>query len=130
MKTMAVVESQDPGIWLEPYTISAWTTPDWQNNVHNSYSLNHGHGSWGSLYYNVLVSGTYRFNVQVSSEGNYDFGRIYHNGAQFWAVSGYWGPGNVDRTLNAGDTLWFRYNKDGSVSRGSDMMWVHSITLL
>lgn len=67
----------------------------------------------------------------VSSEANYDYGRIYLNGSQIFSQSGTsnsWVTVTRDLTPNTDYELKLRYTKDGSRDNGSDRLFVSNIT--
>ena len=77
---------------------------------------------------NVVSSGTISFYRKVSSESNYDYLKFYIDGSlqQQWAGSISWGE--VSYPVSAGNRVFkWEYDKDGSVSTGSDCAWIDYI---
>jgi len=68
---------------------------------------------------------TLKYRANVSSEANWDFGRLYHYNsggtllATIYNVSGEFSQ-DGDIVMSAGDYLLYQYRKDGSVHRGTD----------
>jgi hypothetical protein len=81
---------------------------------------------------NMAQSGYVKFNYRTDSEGSFDFLRVLvDGGVQFSAagVGGVWGPAAVN--VGAGNhTITFQYDKDGSVSSGTDQVWVDDIEVV
>jgi hypothetical protein len=75
-------------------------------------------------------AGTVSFGYSVSSESSYDYLRFYIDGVQQGAWSGSVGWTTASYGVAAGPhTFEWRYTKDGSVSAGSDKVWVDDINL-
>ncbi|HHE37314.1 MAG TPA: hypothetical protein ENL20_01935, partial [Candidatus Cloacimonetes bacterium] len=77
---------------------------------------------------NVVSSGTISFYRKVSSENNYDYLRFYIDGSLQgqWAGSISWGE--VSYPVSTGNHIFkWEYDKDGSVSTGSDCAWIDYI---
>jgi carboxypeptidase D len=78
----------------------------------------------------VIDGGDLSFWYKVSSETNYDFFNFYINGARQLHVSGAGNWAYYSTTLAAGThTLKWEYTKDGSVSSGSDTVWIDDLQL-
>jgi len=77
----------------------------------------------------VLNDGEIKFFKKVSSEGNYDYLRFYIDGIEKGAWDGEQDWSEVAFNINEGlHTLTWSYDKDYSVSNGSDCGWVDYIT--
>ncbi len=78
----------------------------------------------------ILVNGEVNFAHKVSSEANYDFLKFYIDGAEMGAWDGEepWSQSSFNITSGV-HTLRWAYEKDYSVSNGSDCGWVDYITL-
>jgi len=90
------------------------------SNPIRAYSTNNGrHGVTGRVYWNLTTSGTVYYSVTVSSEGSYDFARLYINNSNRVNISG---SSTVTGSYyaSAGNQVRFEYRKDGSVNRSSD----------
>ncbi|MFQ5453386.1 MAG: M14 family zinc carboxypeptidase [Candidatus Zixiibacteriota bacterium] len=73
-------------------------------------------------------AGTISFYYKISSEASWDFLRFYIDGTQKAAWSGSSGWIQVSYPVTAGDhTFKWAYEKDGSVSSGSDCGWIDYI---
>ena len=76
----------------------------------------------------VLSDGEISFYYKVSSEANYDFLRFYLDGDEQsnWSGNSNWTE--VNFPVSAGNrTFEWVYEKDGSVSSGSDCAWIDYI---
>lgn len=81
-----------------------------------------------SLILGYSGAGTISFWVNTSTENNFDFLRFYVDGAQVGTWSGTTDWTQVSFPVTAGThTLTWEYDKDGSVSSGSDTVWVDTI---
>ena len=68
------------------------------------------------------------FNWGVSSEAGYDFLRFYSDGVKISEIAGSVGSTNVSYNIPAGThTLRWAYEKDGSLSSGSDAGWFDNL---
>jgi len=77
----------------------------------------------------VLSNGTVTFAYNVSSEANYDFLTFSVDGAQIAQWSGSQ-SGNFSTPVSLGQhTLKWTYVKDGSVSAGSDAVWIDDVVV-
>ena len=77
---------------------------------------------------NLAQATTLSFDRKVSSEYDYDIFSIRINGVTVDEWSGTVGWRNVSYGLSPGiQVIEFRYEKDGSVSEGSDAAWVDNI---
>tara|TARA_B100001093_G_scaffold519519_1_gene608924 strand:+ start:1615 stop:2577 length:963 start_codon:yes stop_codon:yes gene_type:complete len=83
------------------------------------YSTNNGlHNTTASVAFNKTSSSTsVRIDVSVSSEYNYDYGRLYINGSRLWNTSG---SGSYTYNGYGALAIQIQYYKDGSVNNGSD----------
>lgn len=110
-----------------PWTIDSSQSHSGEYSA-RSGSINNNQSSSMILSMDVPVSGEISFHVRVSSEANYDYLKFYVNNQ----VQGEW-SGTVDWTevsypVNQGvNTFRWTYNKDYSVSHGSDCGWVDNI---
>lgn len=134
------------GLLLEDFETGDFSQFAWQmgsygweitsNNVfEGSYSaksatISHNQSSTISLVTDVPTNGTISFYRKVSSESNYDYLRFYINGTQQaqWAGEVSWSE--VSFPVSAGTNVEFKwsYEKDYSVSTGSDCGWIDYIT--
>ena len=82
-----------------------------------------------SLYTTVEGAGTLSFAWKVSSESNYDKGIVFVDGAQKLVVSGEkpWTQASIPVTGEGSHLVEWRYMKDGSVSQGSDCLWLDEV---
>lgn len=83
-------------------------------------SLNHTPNSLGYITLKVKKPVKIDFTSIISSEEDYDFGRIFFNDENYYTGSGYdtFGLGNA--IFNPGDTIRFEYEKDDSIDIGLD----------
>jgi len=78
----------------------------------------------------LTSAGTVSFWYSVSSEVNYDYGGFHIDGALQFEVSGNVGWTSANHPLSAGShTLEWRYDKDLSLSSGSDAMFVDDVVV-
>jgi hypothetical protein len=92
-------------------------------------STNQGlHGTTANATFSIVGAGTatLEYNVDISSETNFDFGRIRKNGNIELQVSGT-GNHTGSFSVSNGDSVQVQYFKDGSVNTGSDTFTVNSL---
>ena len=92
-------------------------------------TITDGSSSSISITIDVASDGEITFWQNVSSESNYDYLRFYINGTQSdeWSGTGSWSEETY--SVTAGETTFkWEYEKDGSVSSGSDCGWIDMIT--
>lgn len=90
------------------------------SSPYSGKSTNQGlHGTTASIsFFKNSPTTNVHINVSVSSEYNYDYGRLYINGSRLWNTSG-----SGSYTYNGpGQDIRIDYYKDGSVDSGSDMV--------
>ncbi len=135
------------GLIIEGFETGDFSAYDWASSGNASWSvqsstvyegsyaakagtITHNQASNLSLTLDVTEAGNIGFAYSVSSESNYDYLVFYIDGA----VQGEW-SGTVAWTtasyaVSAGThTFTWAYEKDGSVSTGSDTAWIDSVTL-
>nr|MDA3813021.1 carboxypeptidase regulatory-like domain-containing protein [Candidatus Cloacimonadota bacterium] len=132
------------GLIVEDFETNNFETFEWQfggnanwiistDAYEGSYSATSGNISdnqTSSLYLevNVLAAGELSFYKKVSSEANYDYLRFFvdNNEMDSWAGDVSWSQETY--TILAGEhTLKWEYEKDYSVSSGSDCGWIDYI---
>ena len=89
-----------------------------------------GDNQSSSLFASATGAGTLSFAWRISSEQNYDKCFLYVDGVQKAVVHGEVAWANVSVAV-AGDgehLFEWRYKKDGSVSRGSDGVWLDDVS--
>ena len=89
-----------------------------------------GDNQSSSLFASATGAGTLSFAWRISSEQNYDKCFLYVDGVQRAVVHGEVAWANVSVAV-AGDgehLFEWRYKKDGSVSRGSDCVWLDDVS--
>ena len=90
----------------------------------------HSLSSQISIVWTSLVDDSISFYAKVSSESNYDKLVFYIDGTDRGSTSGEQSWTRVAYFVPAGThTFTFSYEKDGSVSRGSDCAWIDNVTL-
>ena len=93
-------------------------------------STNKAHSSSSSYVITAITTITITFEYNVSSESDYDKFYIYHNTTEKVVKSGTSNSyTSYSITLNAGDTLTFKYTKDGSQSSGADCCYIKNLTI-
>lgn len=91
-------------------------------------STNQGlHNTTANATFSIVGSGTVVFNVAISSETNFDFGRIRRNGNLQLNVSGV-GTHAGSFAVADGDSVQVQYFKDGSVNSNLDKFVINSLT--
>jgi hypothetical protein len=96
-----------------------------------SYNINSGSSVAYIRFRSPDEASQLSLSAYVSSEANYDYGRIYLNGSQIFSQSGTsnsWVTVTRDLTPNTDYELKLQYTKDGSGHRGSDRLFVSNIT--
>ncbi|MBL7149927.1 MAG: PKD domain-containing protein, partial [Candidatus Cloacimonetes bacterium] len=93
-----------------------------------SGTISHNQNSDLSVTLDIIENGEISFYRKVSSESNYDYLEFYINGVLQNEWAGTVGWGQVIFPVQQG-TVTFRwsYDKDGSVSTGSDCAWIDDI---
>ena len=108
------------------FTISGLGT---EGSPYSGNSTNSGlHNTTANATFLITGSGTgtLEYDVTISSEQNYDFGRIRKNGNIELQVSGA-GNHTGSFSVSAGDNVQVQYFKDGSVNSGLDVFTVNSL---
>jgi hypothetical protein len=109
------------------------TSYPWTDNGGEYISTNNGvHGSNSSMYVRMLISGYFSFEYYSSGESSCDCLQIYKNGSYityFYSnntTSPTWSTYQMNVT--AGDTIEFRFKKDGSVHHGLDRAGIRNFS--
>lgn len=93
-----------------------------------SGAISHNEHSVAKVTMNVVADGEISFYYKVSSESNYDFLTFSIDGNSLGSWSGNIGWTQATFTVQAGErTFEWKYDKDFSVSHGSDCAWVDYI---
>lgn len=93
-------------------------------------SISHDQTTSMSTTFTLDATRTISLWYRVSSEANYDFFRIYLDGAMQGEYSGTVAWTQWTQSVGAGShTLELRYVKDSSVSSGSDTAWIDDVDL-
>ena len=108
-----------------------WTLADdvdGHNAVARSGSI--GDSQSSSLFTSAAGAGTLLFAWRISSEANYDKCFLYVDGVQKAVIHGEvaWTTASVNVTGDGEHSIEWRYKKDGSVSRGSDCVWLDDVS--
>lgn len=95
-----------------------------------SGTITHNQDSQMTLALNLISDGTLSFDCRVSSEASYDYLRVLVDGDERLALAGEvpWHTESVGLTAGP-HAVTFLYEKDVSVSDGSDRAWVDEIVL-
>ncbi|MGC9361962.1 MAG: S8 family serine peptidase, partial [Candidatus Syntrophosphaera sp.] len=93
-----------------------------------SGAITHNETSSMSVTLNITSAGNISFYKKVSSEASWDFLRFYIDGTMQdeWSGSGSWSYETYPVTTGSHTFSW-SYDKDGSVSSGSDCAWIDHI---
>ena len=108
-----------------------WTLADdvdGHDTVARSGSI--GDNQSSSLFTSATGAGTLSFSWRISSEANYDKCFLYVDGVQKAVIHGdvAWATASVAVAGNGEHSIEWRYKKDGSVSRGSDCVWLDDVS--
>ena len=89
-----------------------------------------GDSQSSSLFASVTGAGKLAFSWKASSETNYDKCLLYVDGVQKSAIHGEteWTTESLAVTGDGEHSIEWRYKKDGSVSRGSDCVWIDDVS--
>lgn len=111
-----------------PWTISSEAeVGDW---CAASGAIGHNQDSQITLALNLVSSGTLSFDCRVSSESGYDYLKVYVDGSERLGLAGEVAWHTEQIALDAGEhSILFSYEKDGSVSNGSDRAWIDEIVM-
>lgn len=95
-----------------------------------SGTITHSQSSILQLNTDVLSAGSITFTYKVSSESGYDYLRFYIDNVEKGSWAGSSGWTEVSYTVSAGNhTFKWEYEKDGSVTNGSDCGWIDFVIL-
>ncbi len=95
-----------------------------------SSDISDNQSNYVQLEYDVFGDDVISFWMMVSSEANWDYLRFYIDGNEQASWSGSVGWQEVEFSVTGGThTFKWEYDKDGSVSNGSDCAWVDFIIL-
>jgi hypothetical protein len=111
---------------ITTFTISGEGT---ESSPYFGNSTNQGlHNTTANATFSIVGAGTatLEYNVNISSETNFDFGRIRKNGNIELQVSGA-GNHTGSFSVSAGDNVQVQYFKDGSVNSGLDVFALNSL---
>jgi len=135
------------GLIVEDWEDGDMSQFDWQTGGNNNWivttenpyegvycaksgSISHNQVSWLKLDYEVVNPDSISFYFKVSSEGGWDYFKFYLNNTTLDSWSGEVGWQKASYAIPAGNhTFKWEYDKDGSVSTGSDCAWVDFIVL-
>ena len=110
-----------------PWTIVS-SSPQQGTYCAKSGAITHNQQSNIFVTLDVGTAGPITFYYKVSSELNYDYLRFFVDGAQRAQWSGTVGWAQASSIVSAGThTFLWQYQKDGSVSSGSDCGWIDNI---
>ena len=89
-----------------------------------------GDSQSSSLFTSATGAGTLAFAWRISSEANYDKCFLYIDGVQKAVIhgDGAWATATIAVTGDGEHSIEWRYRKDGSVSRGSDCVWLDDVS--
>ena len=113
---------------------SNWIESNESNELDGSGSvrsgdINDNQSSSISVNLDVTIDGEISFFKKVSSEANYDYLRFYVDGSEKGSWSGEQGWTEETFAVSAGNhTFKWEFDKDSSVSNGSDCAWIDQIT--
>lgn len=126
--------SSIPAGWKKPADASSIWAVTSDAASEGSYSLRSGatsHSQKSGIEYTArFKAGTVSFDYLVSSEKTYDYLAFYIDGVLQSSWSDAVGWANYSVSLPAGrHTLRWIYQKDGSISSGSDAAWIDNVRL-
>jgi len=121
-------------------TFTTGGSADWAEDTSNSYyggdsavsgTITDSQNTYVQAVVNYSTTKAVKFYWQVSSEANYDYLRFYVDGVLKDEIAGTVSWEQKSFTLSAGShTLKWSYEKDGSVSSGSDKGWVDKVEIV
>jgi len=125
-----VMPSEFSGNWFV-------TTSDSYSGSYSATHPNIGDSQSSSMYLIVTIpadgSLSVSFYHRESTESNWDFLNFYNGSSRlgYWSGSRAWASASFNITGTPGQTvtLQWKYSKDGSVSSGSDSVWVDDIRI-
>ncbi|MEA2042777.1 MAG: S8 family peptidase [Bacteroidota bacterium] len=95
-----------------------------------SADINDSESSTMTISFQTEETGNISFDKKVSGEENWDYLRFFINNEQADEWSGEWPWAQETYTIIPGNyTISWVYDKDGSISNGSDCAWIDNITL-
>jgi hypothetical protein len=100
------------------------------SSPYSGASTNQGlHNTTANATFSIGGTGTatIEYNVTISSEQNFDFGRILKNGVQELNVSGPTTTHIGSFTVSGLDTVQIQYVKDGSANANNDVFTINSL---
>jgi hypothetical protein len=100
------------------------------SSPYSGASTNQGlHNTTANATFSIGGTGTatIQYNVTISSEQGFDFGRILKNGVQELNVSGVTTTHIGSFLVSSGDTVQVQYFKDGSVNSNNDVFTINSL---
>ncbi len=86
-------------------------------------STNKSHNSSSTVTIRAVYDCEISLTYSVSSESNYDFLTIKHNGTQLAKISGSVSNSKKTVSMSSGDNITITYSKDISVNSGTDKGW-------
>ncbi|MCD4698579.1 MAG: T9SS type A sorting domain-containing protein, partial [Bacteroidales bacterium] len=133
-----IVEDWETGTF-DQYDWETGGNANWTISTQNPYegtycvksgSINDEQTTYLSITFDVLANGEIGFYKKVSSENNYDYLKFYidNNVMDQWAGEVAWSESSYPVTTGNHTFKW-EYEKDYSVSNGSDCAWLDFITL-
>ncbi len=139
-------DGMDCTLWIEDFESGAldgrWTTwgnADWfvqsgtvyeQSFAAECGNINDSQDSNLETVVDFPAGGDVSFWHTGSTEANYDYLQFFIDGALQFDQAGTWGWTYASFPVSSGQhTLEWRYHKDGSVSTGSDTVWIDDIQM-
>jgi hypothetical protein len=121
-------------------TFTTGGSADWDEDTSTYYydgdsavsgTITHSQNSYLQTTINYSVARTIKFYWKVSSEANYDYLKFYVDGTLKDEIAGTVGWQQKSYAVTAGShTLKWVYEKDSSVSSGSDCGWVDKLEII
>lgn len=111
--------------------VSGSTSYPWAQNGDTWQSTNQGINSTNSsMFVKILEGGYFSFDYKSYGESSCDYLIVYRNGSQVFsrqsqASSNFY---NYSMAVSAGDTIEFRYRKDGSVHTYDDTAYIKNLS--
>ena len=111
------------------YTTRNDSNYPWNETSDSITSTNKSNSSTSTYRFTFNTSGIFTFGYQTSTELNGDYLKIYKNGTELtdYRTSGTISSSNILITVQANDYIEFKYQKNSSISSGSDSVAIKNI---
>lgn len=77
----------------------------------------------------ISVAGHFKYDYKISSEGSYDFMKVYKNDSLAYSYSGTGESTDITIDVEVGDIIKFEYTKDGGGDSGDDAGYIKNVAV-